>query len=282
MLLVTVATERIPAVNEWECSARRQGFQTKILGEGLVWNGYSTYQRLLRDFFAEYQGPSTELVAKVDCYDLLVVGSPAELEAKYRAYNVGIVAGGEKLCAQNCFQHTQAVNNDTYKWVNGGMVMGTVSDMYTLYTWCYDNFQDDDQVAIGMYTEMFPSHVAIDGKQSMVANFYSLKEIEWDGTRYRHTLTGEYPVFLHTPFIAKDLGRRNEAIRTCLVENYTSSSTISYAVDLGRHIVKHATTNSVYGPLVVAGVVLLALGLILLASAIVMLSNRRRQTFTNF
>lgn len=277
MQLVTVATDRIQAVDEWELLAKNHGFEPIILGEGLKWDGFGTYQRLLRDFFASYQGPSSDLIATVDCYDLLAAGAAEELERKFHGFNVPIVVGGEETCAQNCFRHTQPVNHDTYKWVNSGMIVGSVYALQSLFQWCYENFPDDDQVAIGNYMENFPGRVAIDGKQSLVANVYSLDEIAWNGARYQHAITGEYPIFLHTPFIAKDLGRRNEAIRGNLVKNYTPSSTLSYTIDLGRHITKHAKTNPVYTPLVVAGVIILAIVLILIAVALLMLPFGRHE-----
>ena len=137
--------------------------------------------------------------------------------------------------------------------------MGTCKQLRTLYRWCMENFPTDDQVAAGMYVEQFPDKVMIDGIQRMIGNISNIKEITWlpNEDRFIHTITQEKPCILHTPFLSKDMGNRNEMIRRKLVIDYKPQHRLLYAEDMARHVTKHARTNPCYTPLTVLAIIII-------------------------
>ena len=276
MLLITVATDRNQYLDEWEARANHLGYEYRILGMGEKWEGFKTYQRVLLDFLSAPERDLDELVANVDAYDLLMVMPPARLTEAYQEYAGGrILVGGEDVCVMNCHRHGQLVNSERYRWINTGLVMGTGRFLREYYSWCMAHYPDDDQVAAGMYLDAHPDAMMIDGRQRIISNIRSASELEWltNEKVFKHTVTGEIPCIVHTPFIAADLGRRNEFVRRNLLTGYQPRSVMEYAVQFGRHVSKQACTNPCYTPSVITGMVLLAVLLILLVIFIVVLTR---------
>ena len=201
-------------------------------------------------------------MAIVDAYDLLFAGPPEELEKKFLSMSSPIVAGGEDMCILNCHKHSCKVNNERYRWVNGGCIIGRVQALIEAYVYTLQVSPEDDQIGIAKYMDENPSKVTIDGNQMIVANVRSTEELNCIANgRFQHTETQHIPVIIHTPFMYSDLGARSEMTRKHAIENYQSLSFGTYTTGLISHLYKHVTKNPAYSS-ILYGVIALIVTLV--------------------
>lgn len=247
MKVVCVATSRNNWLNDWENSARQWNYDYQILGLGVEWKGFSTKQTLLLEFF-ERCDPS-EVVVVVDAYDLIFAGPPEELQSKYNAFHTPIVVGGEDTCILNCHRHSCPVNNNDYKYVNGGCVVGTVDALAAVYAYALAHSPHDDQIGIAKYMDEHCDQVAVDGNQSIVANLRSSDNLECvGGNRFRHVKTGTMPVLVHMPFVYADFGKRCAKVKQHGIKHWEPPASLTYVTGYFSHLYKHMT-NPAYRPL---------------------------------
>lgn len=245
--VVCIATSRNPFLNDWETSARQWGYQYKILGLGVPWEGFSTKQTLLLNYFDSV--PANTIVAVVDAYDLILAGPPEELLAKYQTFNTPVVVGGENECIMNCHPHRCPVNHPEYKYVNGGCVVGTIDALRKIYEYALQHSPHDDQIGIAKYMDHHCEDVAVDGTQSLVANVRNAANIECiAGNRFRHVKTQSIPTIVHMPFVYADFGARCNKIKGHGIHHFEPPSNMVYITGYFSHLYKHMT-NPAYRPL---------------------------------
>ncbi len=245
MHVITIATDENNWLNNWKSSAQKWGYQYSILGKGLEWKGFSTKIKLIIEFLLE-RDPE-EIIAIVDAYDLLFTGPPAELYEKFISFNFPIVVGGEDVCILNCHKHTCKVNNNRYKWVNGGCVIGYTKELISAYEFALQVSPEDDQIGVAKYMDANPDKIVVDGNQMIVANIRSTDELKYiDNNRFRHTITKQVPVIIHTPFMYSDLGSRSEMVRKHALDSYKSPKFGTYLLGFFSHTYKHVTKNPAY------------------------------------
>jgi len=261
MHIITIATDENNWLDDWKKSARKWGYEYTILGKGREWKGFSTKIKLIIEFLNSRE--PDEIVVIVDAYDLLFAGPPGELEKKFLSMSSPIVAGGEDMCILNCHKHSCKVNNERYKWVNGGCIIGRVQALIDAYVYTLQVSPEDDQIGIAKYMDENPSKVTIDGNQMIVANVRSTDELNCiAGGRFQHTETQHIPVIIHTPFMYSDLGARSEMTRKHALENYQSLSFGTYTTGLISHLYKHVTKNPAYSS-ILYGVITLIVALVI-------------------
>lgn len=245
--LVCIATSRNQFLNDWETSARQWGYEYTILGLGVPWEGFSTKQTLLLQYFETL--PDTAIVAIVDAYDLIMAGPPEELLQKYQTFQTPIVVGGENECILNCHPHRCPVNHAEYKYVNGGCVIGTIHALSDLYEYALQHSPHDDQIGIAKYMDDHCEQVAVDGQQTLVANVRNANNIECiGGGRFRHAKTQSIPVIVHMPFVYADFGQRCNKVKLHGIKHYEAPSKLMYITGYFAHLYKHMT-NPAYKPL---------------------------------
>ena len=245
MHVITIATDENDWLNNWKSSAQKWGYQYTILGKGREWKGFSTKIKLIIEFLLE-RDPE-EIIAIVDAYDLLFTGPPAELDEKFISFNFPIVVGGEDVCILNCHKHTCKVNNNRYKWVNGGCVIGYTKELISAYEFTLQVSPDDDQIGVAKYMDANHGKITVDGNQMIVANIRSTDELKYiNNNRFQHTITKQVPVIIHTPFMYSDLGSRSEMVRKHALDNYKSPKFGTYLLGFFSHSYKHVTKNPAY------------------------------------
>lgn len=262
MHIITIATDENNWLDNWKQSADSWGYDYSILGKGKEWKGFSTKIKLIIEFL-NTRNPD-EIVGIVDAYDLIFTGPPEELVKKFKSFNSPIIAGGEDVCILNCHKHSCKVNNDRYKWVNGGCVFGYAKDLIPLYVYTLQVSPEDDQIGVAKYMDEFPKKVTVDGNQMIVANIRSTDEINCiSNGRFQHTGTGYIPVIVHTPFMYSDIGSRSEMIRSHALENYKSPPFGTYLSGLFSHVYKHLTKNPAYSSILYGIIALIILVIVI-------------------
>ena len=274
MRVVCIATHRNEMLREWEASARHWGYRTVVIGEGVPWEGFKTFTTLLLAFL-KAQPDMHEIIAIVDAYDVVFTGPPSELMRKYKAFGKPIVTGGEDECLMNCYRHKCKVNNEQYRHVNTGFVMGPVWALVHLYEYTLKHSRDDDQIGVGKYMDKHCDRVAMDGNQHIVANLRSASNIQpLPNKRFLHKKTKSTPVMVHTPFMYMDLGKRSDLVKSHIFPDYKSPGKWHYFVGYVKHIMKHGFNNPHYRPVWVVGIA--AIVLIITTIAILVRASARR------
>ena len=249
--VITIATDENNWLQNWRESANKWGYTYTILGKGQEWNGFSLWTKLILEFLQTRS--FDEIILIVDAYDLLFTGPPREVLEKYRKFNTSIVVGGEDMCMLNCHEHSSDVNNEKYKWVNSGCVIGRVDALADMFTYVMKISPEDDQVGIAKYLDLKPSAMTIDGNQTIVANIRRSGELKCiEGGRFQHQETHTVPAMVHMPFMYADFGMRSEMVRHHALDNYKPPPSFTYGRGLILHLYKHLTTNKVYTPIRIA------------------------------
>jgi len=245
MHIITVATDRNVFLDDWEKSATFWGYNFSVLAEGQKWEGFKTYTNAIINFL-KTRHPG-EIIVNLDCYDVVIAGPPDELLQKFKSFQKDIVTGGEDVCIFNCHRHNCVINNDRYKWVNSGFVMGSACELLKLFEYILLESPNDDQIGVAKYMDANPCKITIDGNQMMVANIRSTDELKCiDNNRFQHTITKQVPVIIHTPFMYSDLGSRSEMVRKHALDNYKSPKFGTYLRGFFSHSYKHVTKNPAY------------------------------------
>ncbi len=263
MHIITVATDRNIFLEDWEKSAKSWGYKFSVLAEGQEWKGFKTYTNAIINFLKTR--PPDEIIVNLDCYDVIIAGPPEELSKKFYSFQKDIVTGGEDVCIFNCHRHSCRVNNDKYKWVNSGFVMGSASELLKLFEYIIVESPGDDQIGVAKYMDTYPHKVAVDGNQMIMANIRSIDELNCiANNRFQHTETGYIPVIVHTPFMYSDIGSRSEMVRSHALENYKSPPFGTYLSGLFSHVYKHLTKNPAYSSILYGIIALILLVIVIL------------------
>jgi hypothetical protein len=148
---------------------------------------------------------------------------------KYLNMRAPIVAGSERVCFGNCVpptckQDDSVVAKDDRPFLNGGCVMGSAADLYTLYAWERENYPADDQIAMSQFRNMHCDVIHLDRRAEIVFNWSS------DDARDRRAVTplpnGRFqidasrPCIIHMPFIVADLGYRWDTVLAHVLPDY--------------------------------------------------------------
>lgn len=199
------------------------GIHPTVLGMGQKWTGHGFLINQVVSFCKQLVQERDSLVVIVDAYDLLCNGkmwSVSDLIQKFNHLTNSdhnkVVVGAERYCGPNCvsgvYEKTRYLTTGKLFYPNGGFVMGTIAQVYTLYTHIQTICPDDDQFAIGMV--MNASHpvvpIVLDHDGDIIYNcdrIDDLDDITFHDGRFILP-SGKVPYFIHTPNIYIDKGRR--------------------------------------------------------------------------
>ena len=225
IVLLTVSTKENHEAIEQQLFLRQvqklgyhEGRDFHIVGRGEPWLGFRTKMRLIRDFCADTD--PERLVVFVDCFDVIVVDGPRQLEekvSKLRRKASVILVGQEQRCMYNC--HRLQTKSKRPRFVNTGFVAGRARDLKNMYDWCLKKMPRDDQVAIGMYRQTFPEKIVLDHNEDVVSNIYANSIIlpkQFKGHKFM-TRQKTSPSVIHMPFQDSDFGIRYNLFRKQLL-----------------------------------------------------------------
>lgn len=257
--VITVATEYNNYVEDWETSAKMFGYDYKILGKNVKWNGFTTLMKLILDELNKYN--DDDIVLKVDCYDLLFVDHADKLFKKYKEImkkegKMKVIIGTESHCVANCSNdHIKVCKNinKNQKYINGGFVMGPVKILKEGYNYCLKHGNEDDQVGWSKYFSKNCNNVILDYNSDLVLNYYTkgiltpylnknkLNKIEIKNGKIYNKTQNNYPMIVHIPYQSSDMGTRSEFIRNFVLPNRTKMYKKEYFDDLKTHLSKCIT-----------------------------------------
>lgn len=237
LLVVTVATERNWYLGQWERTALVMGYETRIVGEDVPWEGYRTKSALIRATAnAIAREDPDRLMALVDGFDLIFVrtakatekairlllrldGPPVDRDPADGRPIWPVMVGTEHLCRMNCHapaaEQCLGLSTGQDRHLNTGMIAGRAEDVARA-TRALEG-ETDDQVGMGKYWEKHCARVVPDRRRSVVCNVTprdagSLKAVGADAETGRTALlwepTGSFPCVVHTPWLSADLGAR--------------------------------------------------------------------------
>lgn len=223
MQLITVSTATSGCSSEETQFVQQSmalGYVPTILGKGVKWEGFVTLMKL----FAQHLQTCNpdELVALVDCFDLLPLATPAELEHKFlclQAQNpkTKIVMGCENIiCGYNCHSQREACPHcpdSQAGWnINTGLMMGAARDLLPLLRFMRTHTPQDDQLGAGLYRAQHCDEIVMDVAQDFIANINVAmpwrKMYGFRDHRIYHRANDTFPCFMHFPLQDGDLGAR--------------------------------------------------------------------------
>lgn len=179
--------------------------------------------------------PKKEIVILTDVYDILFAGRVDDVMRIYERYGKKILTGGESECweiAGAC--HRDQIPPELRRginYINAGVVMGPCGALDKMYTWILkqcggvsvgssqDSAHCNDQRLMGLYRSLYPSEIAVDTEQLLVANVmrgpFLKGHYKLDGgNKVRHTPNGSVPLMIHFPATDADCRIRENILRT--------------------------------------------------------------------
>tara|TARA_Y100000389_G_scaffold205071_1_gene262703 strand:+ start:6188 stop:7048 length:861 start_codon:yes stop_codon:yes gene_type:complete len=260
MKTVTVATDCITALENWEHSVKENGHDYKILGIGKKWKGWSWRSMLLSDYFKTLK-PDT-LICITDAYDALILETPQKFINLYDSKGSDLIIGVEHISdeSRNYFLESLGIKKPPSSagevvpgyYINGGGILGKAGILSKAYKFI-SRFKDD-QVGWKMFLENNKDiSVHYDIKCDFILNLvpipqhanttfsigleflkYSLSpslvydKIEISRGKIFHIKNKSYPLIIHLPGCNYDKNARyNEIIKKLyndddkLVEGFT-------------------------------------------------------------
>lgn len=153
------------------------GWNHTLIGKGETWKGFISKMQGYSNAIQSL--PDEQVVVLSDARDVLCVRSPLAFLGMYRKFGKELVVSMEMLCGgrfnvADDYQHVQCIPLKQYwehyninprparKYVNSGIMVGTVRAFKQLYAWIFERGFTDDQFALGSYMNTFPERVAAD------------------------------------------------------------------------------------------------------------------------
>lgn len=170
MKLVTVATESQGYFPWLIKSCERFGVELSVLGWGEKWQGFGWRLSLVINYL-EKQDPD-EIVCFIDAYDVILLKSLEELEARFKRLNnthkFDIIIGMEKHVYKSLESGSERMFGKCNSYiVNAGTYVGFASKLLDVIKGIQSidpNFQADDQVNLVKYCNKFPDKVYVDNE----------------------------------------------------------------------------------------------------------------------
>ncbi len=169
MKIVSFATSNHVGLENLKLSISKvNGWEHIIIGQGIKWKGWITRMQHYRDYC---ESLGDEIIVFSDAYDVLCLrGSDHFLELYNQYAKDKIIIGAELGCHPgNCFPPEEWYNeNDLDKnsvarrFVNGGLIAGPANKIFNMWKWAIENKFDDDQIALGNYTNSYPHLIFLD------------------------------------------------------------------------------------------------------------------------
>ena len=253
MKTVTVATDCIQALENWEYSVKENKHDYKILGIGQKWRGWSWRSMLLSDYFSELK--SDTLICITDAYDALILDTPDKFIDLYNKTGSELIIGVEHISdeSENYILESIGLKKPPSSagevvpgyYINGGGILGKAGVLSKAYKFIAN--YNDDQIGWKKFLEKnkditvhydvkcnfilnlvpIPQHANTTFKIGLEFLKYSLKpslvydKIEISGGKIYHIKNKSYPLIIHLPGCNYDKNARyNEIIKKLYNDDY--------------------------------------------------------------
>lgn len=213
VLIAFVATKATTGSQNLTSTLIKFNYDWARLGAGEKWQGWRYRMTLYRDFCRSLD--PQKLIVCMDADDVLAVRSfdQAAFAECFQSFGRSIVVAAETVCFGNCTPLDEYwsghPNVPLRKYANAGVIMGSASELASMYQWMLDTGLEDDQVALGRFINAHPDKVALDSENRLFYCYPTKSEyydpgIKWDESNVlslRDDLTGEdqSPYLVHFP-----------------------------------------------------------------------------------
>ncbi len=188
-----------------------------VIGQNTKWVGWMTRMSAYQKY-CESVLDQNEIIVFTDAYDVLCLRSPdGFLELYKQCASNKIVVGAEIGCHPgNCiapelywaennisdiFPHKKengGVIAESPRFVNGGLLAGPAHLFVKLWKWSLENKFEDDQRAIGQYSNEFPQDIYLDiNSQFFFNDFNGILKYKLNDDNSITNETTKYPFFIH-------------------------------------------------------------------------------------
>lgn len=206
---VTMNTAPSLYLNTWFETARYFGYLPVIVGLNTKWRGWKHRTRIYRNALHGLEMKNDDLVMLCDSNDLFFVASAKESYDKFIKLNSSILMGAESQCCTGDMNLGKVgnlkTNRHTYKYPNGGWLMGYQKHMIHLLDLIKD--ESDDQAGyLKLYLNNPSKYFTLDTEQSICGNLHNADQplekyylFDDKNNRFKNQFTGQYPCVLHFP-----------------------------------------------------------------------------------
>jgi len=179
MTTIVVSYDNCPNDNTlfFQKTLEDNGWNYKLIGEGEEWKGLITRVVAYNNFLKTID-PNTVVVLS-DARDVLCVRSPKAFLEAYNTFHSNFIVSMELFCDAktdvpenyiggqcvpllNYWKSNGVTNLPSRKFVNAGLVAGKASELCRWLQWTIDNNYENDQLALGIYMNIYPERIAAD------------------------------------------------------------------------------------------------------------------------
>ena len=175
---LVVSYDNNPTANTefYMSTLKSHGWNSVFIGKGEEWRGFIARIRAYAKTLETID--DSQIVVVTDARDVICIRDSEAFMEGFREFKRGIVVSMELMCGGNFevsddYKNVQCVPLTRYwkarglmppmrKFVNAGLVAGSVKALKQMYAWILENGFTDDQYAIGSYMNTFPDRVAAD------------------------------------------------------------------------------------------------------------------------
>uniref|UniRef100_A0A146LKA1 procollagen-lysine 5-dioxygenase n=1 Tax=Lygus hesperus TaxID=30085 RepID=A0A146LKA1_LYGHE len=217
LITYTVATEETDGYLRYIRSAHLYGYHVKTLGMGEKWEGGQMAGtggghkvNLLRKALKPFKGNNNIIIMFTDSYDVMFLGPPEKVLAKFKKFDSRVVFSAEVLLwPDKSLAPEFPVTETSYKYLNSGGFIGYAGDILEILEEHPVKNEDDDQL---YYTKLFLNktlrekyRMRLDHKASIFQNInaatqdlrMNVDKAKTEGTFLENMVTGETPLVLH-------------------------------------------------------------------------------------
>lgn len=229
-----------PNAQNFKYTLERHQWKYVFIGEGEEWMGVKSKITGYYDFLKTIDNPE-QIIILCDSRDVLCCRSPTVFEKHFNdlCKNKVLVSAELFLLGYTDWTEEQFENalkrNPKFFWqgvplweymkynqlvcdrqyVNSGLICGTVTNLITLFEWIIKKDIPDDQLAIAMYTNMFPERIYLDYDAKLFhtttafvnGGFYDPK-LQFADAPSLSELYGMTSFFLHVPGMTTSSGQK--------------------------------------------------------------------------
>lgn len=199
MKLLTVATHSAGAYSALQESAKRAGLELITLGWERGWRGLNQKLHLVTEALESLEAEETVLF--VDAHDTILIGSGAEIEAKFRALGDPFLCSAERNCYPVAEWAERYPPCDTpYRFLNSGVWMGEVGFTRALFEQMQVARLPAELNDQRLFTEWWLSYrgFTLDRQCTLFQSLFGAEQdLVFEGLCLRNVLTGTYPLVLH-------------------------------------------------------------------------------------
>jgi len=218
----TISTDTHEGLTRLENSAKKNGFDLKVLGlemkdSSYGWQTGNSNNKNYGEFSWKLKEQKkyvntfddTAILLFSDAWDVIVIGPCSELYTRYIAFNKDIVFGAEKACSPDkdrVIEYNDDEKSKPFSYLNSGFFIGNARALKKHLNIFNDNEKDDQRFWTSIYFSNRDT-IALDHNAQLVLNGFDTKNEYYtfdDTGKFIYTETNTSPLFIHGNGPAKD------------------------------------------------------------------------------